>query len=83
MGTNGEKGANEMLFWIREGYEGFVEAIKDKSQSFYAIEILYWYGLRVGELLAFTKEKVAFKNNIIKINQSLVLIGCLSPFFFL
>ena len=71
VGTMGEKEANEMLFWTREEYEAFVEAIKDKPQSFYAFEILYWCGLRVGELLALTKEKFDFKNNIIKIDQSL------------
>ena len=71
VGTMGEKEENEMLFWTREEYEAFVEAIKDKPQSFYAFGILYWCGLRVGELLALTKEKFDFKNNIIKIDQSL------------
>ena len=71
VGTMGEKEANEMLFWTREEYEAFVEAIKDKPQSFYAFEILYWCGLRVGELLALTEEKFDLKNNIIKIDQSL------------
>lgn len=41
VGLVGEKEANEMLFWTREEYEAFVEAIKDKPKSFYAFEILY------------------------------------------
>ena len=71
VGTMGEKEANEMLFWTREEYEAFVEAIKDKPQSLYAFEILYWCGLRVGEPMALTEEKFDLKNNIIKIDQSL------------
>lgn len=40
VGTMEKKEENEMLFWTREEYEAFVEAIKDKPQSFYAFEIL-------------------------------------------
>ena len=48
----GEKEADEMLFWTQDEYERFIEAIKDKPESFYAFELLYWCGLRMGELLA-------------------------------
>ena len=36
-----------------------------------ADEILYWCGLRMGELLALTKEKFDFKTGTIKIDESL------------
>lgn len=71
VGTMGEKEASEMLFWTQDEFEAFVEAIKDKPQSYLAFEILYWCGLRVGELLALTKSKFDFKNNKLKIDQSL------------
>lgn len=71
VGTMGEKEADEMSFWTQEEYESFVEAVKDKPQSFYAFEILYWCGLRMGELLALTKEKFDFKTGTIKIDESL------------
>ena len=53
-----KKEANEMLFWTQDEYERFIEAIKDKPESCYAFELLYWCGLRMGELLPLTKEKI-------------------------
>ena len=71
VGTMGEKEADEMSFWTQEEYESFIKVVKDKPQSFYAFEILYWCGLRMGELLALTKEKIDFKTGTIKIDESL------------
>jgi len=70
VGTMGEKEAKEMDFWTQEEFESFIEAIKDKPESYYAFELLYWCGLRMGELLALTKEKFNFINNTIRIDQS-------------
>lgn len=44
----------EMLFWTRDEYLRFADAIGDNLESCYAFEILYWCGFRLGELLAFT-----------------------------
>lgn len=71
VGTMGEKEADEMSFWTQEEYEKFVAVIKDKPQSLYAFEILYWCGLRMGELLALTKEKFDFNTNTLKVDESL------------
>ena len=71
VGTMGEKEADKMSFWTQEEYESFIEAVKDKPRSFYAFETLYWCGLRMGELLALTKEKFDFKTGTIKIDESL------------
>ncbi|MBS5878285.1 site-specific integrase [Anaerococcus tetradius] len=71
VGSMGEKEADEMLFWTQDEYERFIEAIKDKPESFYAFELLYWCGLRMGELLALTKEKFDFKKHTLKIDESL------------
>ena len=60
-----------MLFWTQEEYEAFIKTVKDKPHSYYAFEILYWCGLRMGELLALTKEKFDFKTKTIKIDESL------------
>ena len=73
VGTMGEKEADEMSFWTQEEYESFIEVVKDKPQSFYAFEILYWCGLRMGELLALTKEKFDFKTGTIKIDGKNVI----------
>lgn len=71
VGTMGKKEADEMLFWTQEEYETFIIAVKDKPQSYYAFEILYWCGLRMGELLALTKEKFDFKRHTLKIDEFL------------
>ena len=43
-----------MLFWTKDEYQQFADAMMDKPISFYAFEMLYWCGIRVGELLALT-----------------------------
>ena len=40
-----------MLFWTREEYTKFSDAMRDKPMSFYALRWLYWCGIREGELL--------------------------------
>ena len=47
----GAEERKEMLFWTREEYTRFSEAMMDKPLSFYAFEVLYWCGVREGELL--------------------------------
>ncbi len=71
VGSMGEKEASEMKFWTEKEYDKFIEEVKDKPLSFHAFQILYWCGLRTGELLALTKEKFDFTNNTIRVNQSL------------
>lgn len=51
-GTIGKGKADEMEFWTEEEYLKFIEQVKDKSVSYYAFQVLYWCGLRSGELLA-------------------------------
>ena len=42
----------------------------DKPVSYYAFEILYWCGLRLGEMLALTPADFNFDNRTIRINKS-------------
>lgn len=39
-------------FWTPEEYEKFAYYAMEYSQYYYAYEVLYWCGLRIGELLA-------------------------------
>ncbi|MDO4779329.1 MAG: site-specific integrase [Tissierellia bacterium] len=71
VGTMGEKESDEMLFWTQEDYEKFIVTVKDKPETFYAFELLYWCGIRLGELLALNKSKFDFENNILTIDSSL------------
>lgn len=74
-GSMGEKNNDEMLFWTKEEYTKFSEAIMDKPLSYYAFEILYWCGIREGELLALTPADFDFDKRILRINKSYQRIG--------
>ena len=42
----------------------------DKPVSYYAFEMLYWSGMRLGELLALTPSDFDFQNSTVTINKS-------------
>ena len=51
-GNMGSEERKEMLFWTKEEYQKFSEVMMDKPLSYYAFQMLYWTGIREGELLA-------------------------------
>lgn len=63
----GKAKAKEMLFWTREEYQKFSEKMKIKPVSYYAFQILYWTGIRCGELLALTRADFDFNNQMLRI----------------
>lgn len=48
-GTMGCEEHKEMLFWTKEEYLKFADAMMDKPRSYYAFEMLYWCGIRMGD----------------------------------
>ena len=66
----GKEEHREMLFWTKEEYLKFADAMMDKPVSYYAFEILYWCGLRMGELLALTPADFNFETHTLRINKS-------------
>ena len=69
-GTIGKGKADEMNFWTKEEYLKFIACVKDKPISYYAFQILYWCGIREGELLALTPEDIDFENKKLHIAKS-------------
>ena len=69
-GNIGKERAKEMQIWTKEEYQKFSLAIMDKPMSFYAFEMLYWCGIREGELLALTPSDFHFDTNIVSITKS-------------
>ncbi len=69
-GNMGKKKTKEMLFWTKEEYLIFAESVMDKSISYYAFEMLYWCGLRIGELLALTPADFNFNEGMVRITKS-------------
>ena len=70
VGNMGKEKTREMLFWTREEYTKFADAIMDKPLSYYAFELLYWCGLREGELLALTPSDFDFEKQTVSITKS-------------
>lgn len=69
-GNMGYEERKEMQFWTREEYTKFSEAMMDKPISYYAFEMLYWCGIREGELLALTPADFNFDRSTVSINKS-------------
>ena len=74
-GNMGKEKSKEMLFWTKEEYLKFADSMMDKPVSYYAFEILYWCGIRMGELLALTAEDFDFEKSTVRINKSYQRIG--------
>ena len=66
----------EMLFWTKEEYLKFADVMMDKPVSFYAFEMLYWCGLRLGEMLALTPADFDFQKETVRINKSYQRFDC-------
>lgn len=69
-GKMGKAKAKEMLFWTKEEYLKFSDQMKDKPISFYLFEVLYWTGIREGELLALERRDFDLKEKKLTINKS-------------
>ena len=69
-GNMGTEERKEMLFWTKDEYQRFSDAMMDKPISYYAFEMLYWCGIREGELLALTSADFDFDKETVSINKS-------------
>lgn len=50
-GSMGKSKADERPYWTLEEFQKFSDAIMDKQDSWIAFQILFWTGMRIGELL--------------------------------
>ena len=69
-GTIGKAKAEEMDYWTYDEYIAFREGVKDKPLSYICFEVLYWTGMREGELLALSPTDIDFDNKLISINRT-------------
>ncbi len=70
VGNMGKEERKEMSYWTVEEYSKFSDEMMDKPISYYAFQMLYWTGIRVGELLALTAGDFDFKSGTVTINKS-------------
>ena len=66
----GGKNAESMQFWTKDEYLRFSEAVSNKPMSFYAFEVLYWTGIRCGELLALTPGDFDLETSTLSVTKS-------------
>ena len=69
-GGMGKKNADEMLFWTKEEFLQFVEAIKDRPAAYAVFMTLYYTGMREGEMLALTPADVDLEKGTVRISKS-------------
>lgn len=69
-GSMGKKKNREMLFWTKDEYLKFADVMMDKPLLYYAFEMLYWCGIREGEMLALTPADFNFEKGTVTINKS-------------
>lgn len=69
-GSMGKKNADEMQFWTTAEYKQFREAVKDKPRAYMAFEMLYYTGMRIGELMALTLADVDYEAGTVTVSKS-------------
>ncbi|MDY4579076.1 MAG: site-specific integrase [Anaerobutyricum hallii] len=62
-------------FWTPEEYEKFAYHAMEYPMYYYSYEILYWCGLRQGEMLALTLEDIDLKQGIISVTKTLANVN--------
>lgn len=71
----GSSSTRTMQFWTLEEYSVFSSVYRDQPMLFIAFELLYWTGIRVGELLALTPTDIDEKKRLLKITKTYVRHG--------
>lgn len=69
-GTIGKKQSEEMKIWTPEEFSRFAQAIRNKPCSWAAFHLLFWTGIRSGELLALTREDFDFEAQTLSITKN-------------
>lgn len=69
-GAMGKNKAESMQFWMKEEFDKFINIVSDKPLSKVVFNLLFYTGMRQGELLALTYSDFNFENNNVRINKS-------------
>ena len=69
-GSIGKSKADNMEFWTKQEFKQFLPSMEKKPEAKMAFMLLYWTGMRIGELLALTYEDIDLEKRIISISKS-------------
>ncbi|MDD3417377.1 MAG: site-specific integrase [Lachnospiraceae bacterium] len=70
-GSMGKSKADERPYWTLDEFRMFADAVIDKKDTWVAFHILFWTGIRLGELLALTVSDINFEEGTLTIDESL------------
>ena len=66
----GKADADTMEFWTKEECDQYISSVEEKSELYVMSEILFWTGMREGELLALTPQDIDLFNNVIHVSKT-------------
>ena len=69
-GAIGKSKGEPKDFWMQEEFNAFLETVSDKPETRMAFLLLYWTGMRIGELLALTYDDINLEEKTISITKS-------------
>lgn len=70
VGSMGKKKAKEMQFYTSDEFKLFIKEVMDKRESYICFMMMYWTGVRVGELLALEVGDIDLENKTVRISKS-------------
>ena len=69
-GSIGKSHAGEKEFWTKQEFKQFLVTVENKPETKMAFLLLYWTGMRIGELLALTYNEIDLEKRTISVNKS-------------
>lgn len=69
-GAMGRKHADAMQFWTVDEFDRFLEAVSDAPTSVVMFSLLFWTGMRSGEMLALTPADFDFETRTVSITKN-------------
>lgn len=66
----GKPDADKMEFWTLEEYEQFLSVIEPGTDTYLMAELLFWTGMREGEMLALTPMDIDLDNGLIQVSKT-------------
>ena len=69
-GSIGKSKADDMEFWTKQEFKQFLPSMDKKPEARMAFMLLYWTGMRLGELLALTRGDFDLEKSTLRINKS-------------
>lgn len=69
-GSMGRKNADSMKFWTLDEFKDFIVRVEDKIVSKVIFNLLFWTGMRSGEMLALTLNDFDFESQTVSINKN-------------